>query len=64
LAIASWIDVPNWPMSELSTYLRNQASKCRRHANALSDTQAQEELRKPATEYTGRAAGLERTELA
>jgi hypothetical protein len=51
-------------MSERSTYLRNQASKCRRHANALSDTQAQEELRKPATEYTERAAGLERTELA
>ena len=32
-------------MSERSTYLRDQAAKCLRHAMALSDVQTQAELR-------------------
>jgi hypothetical protein len=49
-------------MSERSIYLRDQADKCRRHANAMSDAQTQEELRKLAGEYVVRAAAIENQE--
>jgi hypothetical protein len=41
--------------------LRNQADKCRRHANALSDPQTQEELRL-AAEFVVRAIEIESKE--
>jgi hypothetical protein len=46
-------------MCERSTYLRDQADKCRRHAVALSDVRTQVQLRKLADEYAERAAELE-----
>ena len=49
-------------MSERSTYLRDQAAKCLRHAMALSDVQTQAELRKLAAEYAERAADIESKE--
>jgi hypothetical protein len=49
-------------MSERSIYLRDQAAKCRRHANALSDNQTQVELRKLADEYIIRAEAIESKE--
>jgi hypothetical protein len=49
-------------MSARSIYLRDQADKCRRHANAISDTQTQEELRKLAAEYVVRAGEIESKE--
>ena len=42
-----------------SVYLRDQADKCRRHANALSDHETQAELRKLADQYEVRAAELD-----
>jgi hypothetical protein len=63
LDIASLIDVPHWRMSERSTYLRDQAAKCLRHADALSDARTQVELRKLADEYVERAAVLEREHI-
>ena len=49
-------------MSERSVYLRDQACKCRRHADALSDIQTQAALRKLASEYDIQAEALERTQ--
>jgi hypothetical protein len=49
-------------MSERSTYLRDQADKCRRHATAVSDPYTQAELQKLAIEYTERAAEIETKE--
>ena len=49
-------------MSERSVYLRDQAEKCRRHANSIDDPQTKEELRKLASEYDGRAAETESKE--
>jgi hypothetical protein len=49
-------------MSERSTYLRDQADKCQRHAAAMTDVQTQEELRKLAAEYVARAAEIESKE--
>jgi hypothetical protein len=49
-------------MSERSVYLRDQAEKCRRHANSIGDPQTKEELRKLASEYDGRAAETESKE--
>jgi hypothetical protein len=46
-------------MSERSTYLRDQAEKCRRHASAMSDTYTQAQLRKLADEYIARATDIE-----
>ena len=46
-------------MSERAQYFRDQAYKCLRHADALSDVQTQAELRKLAAEYAERAAHLE-----
>jgi hypothetical protein len=46
-------------MSERAAYLRDQADKCLRHANVLSDVHTQAELRKLAAEYAERAMALE-----
>jgi hypothetical protein len=51
-------------MSERSNYLRDQAAKCRRHANDLSDAVTQERLRKLAAEYLVQAAEIETKEEA
>ena len=51
-------------MSERSTYLRDQADKCRRHAQAMTDPYARAELQKLAAEYIERAAEIERKEKA
>ena len=50
------------PMSERSIYLRDQAAKCRRHADAMGDKRTQEELRKLAAEYLASAAEIESKE--
>jgi hypothetical protein len=42
-------------MSPRSLYLRDQADKCRWHADAMSDAQTQQELRKLAAEFVVRA---------
>jgi hypothetical protein len=49
-------------MSERSTYLREQASKCRLHARNLSDAVTQIELRKLADEYVEEATAIEAKE--
>jgi hypothetical protein len=49
-------------MCERSTYLRDQADKCRRHAAALSDATTQQQLLILAAEYIMRAAALESEE--
>jgi hypothetical protein len=43
-------------MSERSIYLRDQADKCRWHADRITDAETQERLRKLAAEYIERAA--------
>jgi hypothetical protein len=47
------------PMSERSIYLRDQADKCRQHANMVGDARTREELRKLAAVYTARAVQIE-----
>jgi hypothetical protein len=49
-------------MSERSIYLRDQAVKCRWHANNLSDAEAQAALRKLATEYVAQADAIDNSE--
>jgi len=49
-------------MSERSTYLRDQADKCRWHANRIGDAETQVELRKLAAEYVVRADEIESKE--
>ncbi len=49
-------------MSERSVYLRNQAAKCRAHANALDDAKTKVQLRKLAEEYIERAVAIESKE--
>jgi len=49
-------------MSERSIYLREQADKCRQHANAIGDARTREELRKLAAVYIARAEQIERKE--
>jgi hypothetical protein len=51
-------------MSERSIYLRDQAAKCRWHADAMSDARTQVELRKLAAEYVARAVVIENKEQA
>ena len=41
-------------MSERSIYLRDQADKCRQHADTIRDARTQEELRKLAAVYIAR----------
>lgn len=50
------------PMSERSIYLRDQAAKCRWHADQMTDAETQEQLRKLAAEYIERAAEIESKE--
>jgi hypothetical protein len=49
-------------MSERSIYLRDQAGKCRWHADHMTDTETQAELRKLAAEYIVQAADIENKE--
>ncbi len=46
-------------MSEQSIYLRDQADKCRQHANIVGDARTREELRKLAAVYIARAEQIE-----
>jgi hypothetical protein len=48
-------------MSERSAYLRDQAEKCRWHADRMTDAETKEQLRKLAIEYIERAARVENT---
>jgi len=50
-------------MSERSIYLRDQADKCRQHADTIWDHQTREELRKLAAVYIARAEQIESKEL-
>jgi len=49
-------------MSPRSNYLRDQADKCRQHANKIGDAETQEQLRKMAEKYIERAAVIESKE--
>jgi hypothetical protein len=46
-------------MSERSIYLRDQAIKCRHHADRLTDGETQALLRKLAVEYDAKAVEIE-----
>jgi hypothetical protein len=50
-------------MSERSSYLRDQAEKCRWHANAITDAETQVQLRELAAEYIAQAAEIESREI-
>jgi hypothetical protein len=56
------MDVPHWAMSERSIYLRDQAIKCRHHADNMTGAQTKAELRKLAVEYDAQALEIESTE--
>jgi hypothetical protein len=49
-------------MSERSIYLRDQAAKCRAHANSITDAETQAALRKLAAEYVAQTTAIEATE--
>jgi hypothetical protein len=49
-------------MSKRSIYLRDQAAKCRWHADRLTDVETQSELRKLASEYDIQAGAIENKE--
>jgi hypothetical protein len=49
-------------MSARSLYLRDQADKCRSHADAMHDAQTQQELRKLAAEYVVQADEIDSKE--
>jgi hypothetical protein len=49
-------------MSKRSIYLRDQAAKCRRHADSMTDLETQARLRKLASEYDVEAVEIERKE--
>jgi hypothetical protein len=49
-------------MSERSTYLRDQAAKCRWHASQMDDAEAQEQLRTLAAAFIMRAVVIENEE--
>jgi hypothetical protein len=49
-------------MFERSNYLRDQAAKCRWHADKINDAVTQAELLKLAAEYVAQAAEIERRE--
>jgi hypothetical protein len=49
-------------MSERSIYLRDQAVKCRGHADSMTDLETQAALRKLATEYVAQAEAIEAQE--
>jgi hypothetical protein len=46
-------------MSERSIYLRDQAVKCRHHADSMTDAETKAELRKLAAEYDAQAVEIE-----
>jgi hypothetical protein len=46
-------------MSERSAYLRDQAEKCRLHADRMTDAETIEQLRKLAVAYIERAARVD-----
>jgi len=50
-------------MSRKSIYLRDQAAKCRSHADLLTDVYTQGELRRLAVQYVERAAEIEGREV-
>jgi hypothetical protein len=50
-------------MSRRSVYLRDEAAKCRQHADNIGDAPTQEELRKLAAEYIERATSIESVEI-
>jgi hypothetical protein len=49
-------------MSPRSVYLRDQAEKCRGHADTMTDTESREQLRVLAAEYIMRAVMIESEE--
>ena len=49
-------------MSERSVYLRDQASKCRWHADNVDDAETQEKLRTLAAAFIMRAVVIENEE--
>jgi hypothetical protein len=49
-------------MSERSIYLRDQAAKCRAHANSMTDAETQTALRKLADKYVTQAVVIEASE--
>jgi hypothetical protein len=53
------ISTGGWPMSERAAYLRDEAEKCRWHADNVTDLQTKAELRRLAVEYIERAALVE-----
>ena len=46
-------------MSERAAYLRDEAEKCRWHAERITDAETKEQLHKLAREYIERAAQAE-----
>jgi hypothetical protein len=49
-------------MSVQAIYLRDQADKCRWHADRIMDSETQDRLLKLAAEYIERAAVIDNTE--
>jgi hypothetical protein len=49
-------------MSERSIYLRDQAAKCRAHADSMTDSETQGELRDLAAKFIMRAVMIESEE--
>jgi hypothetical protein len=49
-------------MSERSIYLSDQATKCRGHADSMTDLETQAALRRLAAEYVAQAEAIEESE--
>jgi hypothetical protein len=49
-------------MSERSIYLRDQATKCRGHADSMTDLETQAALRRLAAGYVAQAEAIEESE--
>jgi hypothetical protein len=58
-----FIFVVNSRMSERSIYLRDEAAKCRWHADRMTELETQAALRLLAARYVAQAAAIEMTEL-
>jgi hypothetical protein len=56
--------MPYWVMTERSLYLREQAVKCRWHADHLIDLQTMAALRKLALEYEVQAGDIDSNDEA
>jgi hypothetical protein len=50
-------------MSERSIYLRDEAAKCRWHADRMTELETQAALRLRAARYVAQAAAIEMSEL-